>query len=143
MKKPITRYEKIRNKISEWERKQRDLRTEYIIEQQNLASYCKKHRSLSYDTLETRDTEKLWKIYEYFDKKYPIDFQGGIRCDERGMKVCFWLDDDPEYLILHIASTSQNICFSGSTSWLVKAPTLEDKVEILKTIKQDIWKIIK
>ena len=67
MKKPITRYEKIQNKIKEWERKRGDLRTEYIIEQKKLASYCKKHRSLSYDKLETRDTEKLWKIYEYFD----------------------------------------------------------------------------
>ena len=98
---------------------------------------------MKFDGLETKDTDKLEKIYTYFDKRYPIDFQGGLRCDERGMRLCFWVDDDPDYLILHLASTSENICFSGSTSWQVKAETLADKVKTLKQIKNDIKKILK
>ena len=87
--------------------------------------------------------DKLKKIYAYFDALYPIEWQGGLRCDNRGMKLLYWLDDDPDYLILHLTSTSENICFSGSTSWLVKAETLADKVEVLSKVKKDIQKIIK
>lgn len=137
------RTDKIKEQIRKLEHKLCEIHLEYALQKNKLESYVKKHKSLSFDNLQTSDTKKLWKIYEYFDKKYSIDFQGGIRCDERGMGLYFWLDDDPDYLIIHLASTCENICFSGSTSWLVKAESLTDKINILKTIKKDIEKILK
>ena len=111
--------------------------------EEELNKYTKRHKSMSFDGLETGDTKALCKIYSYFDKKYRVQWQGGLRCDSRGMRLVYWIDDDPEFLVLHLTSTSENICFSGSTSWLVKAPTLDDKVEVLRKIKADILKIIK
>lgn len=143
MKIKITRYEKLKNKIAQLESQQWKLAKEKEQKRAELEKYVNRHRSLKFDGLETKDTDKLQKIYRYFDKQYPIDFQGGLRCDERGMCLCFWVDDDPNYLILHLSSTSENICFSGSTSWQVKAETLADKVKILKQIKNDIKKILK
>jgi len=58
------------------------------------------------------------------------------------MMLCNWVGDDPDYLILHLTSTSDNICFSGSTSWRVKAVGLEEKIEVLKQIKKDIKEIL-
>lgn len=143
MKIKITRYEKLKNKIAQLESQQWKLATEKEQKTAELEKYVNRHRSLKFDGLETKDTDKLEKIYRYFDKQYPIDFQGGLRCDERGMRLCFWVDDDPDYLILHLSSTSENICFGGSTSWQVKAETLADKVKTLKQIKDDIKKILK
>lgn len=143
MKIKITRYEKLKNKIAQLESQQWKLAREKEQKTAELEKYVNRHRSLKFDGLETKDTDKLQKIYKYFDKQYPIDFQGGLRCDERGMCLCFWVDDDPDYLILHLSSTSENICFSGSTSWQVKAETLADKVKTLKQIKDDIKKILK
>lgn len=143
MKIKVTRYEKLRNKIAQLETQQRKLAREKEQKTTELEKYVNRHRSLKFDGLETKDTDKLKKIYKYFDKQYPIDFQGGLRCDERGMRLCFWVDDDPDYLILHLSSTSENICFSGSTSWQVKAETLADKIKTLKQIKNDIKNILK
>ena len=143
MKIKITRYEKLKNKIAQLESQQWKLAREKEQKATELEKYANKHRSLKFDGLETKDTDKLQKIYKYFDKQYPIDFQGGLRCDERGMRLCFWVDDDPDYLILHLSSTSENICFSGSTSWQVKAEKLADKVKTLKQIKKDILEILK
>lgn len=143
MKIKITRYEKLKNKIAQLESQQWKLAREKEQKATELEKYVNKHRSLKFDGLETKDTDKLKKIYRYFDKQYPVDFQGGLRCDERGMSLCFWVDDDPDFLTLHLASTSENICFGGSTSWQVKAETLADKVKTLKQIKDDIKKILK
>lgn len=92
--------------------------------------------------METCDAEKLKRIYELLDKKYPVDWEGGLRCDDRGMKLCFWLDDDPDYLIFYLYSTSKNICFGGSTSWIVKAQTLAEKIEILRNTREEVKKIL-
>lgn len=143
MKYKNTRYEKLKNKIAKLEGQQRKLAREKEQKTAELEKYVNRHRSLNFDGLETKDVDKLKKIYRYFDKQYPIDFQGGLRCDERGMRLCFWVDDDPDYLTLHLSSTSENICFSGSTNWQIKAETLADKVKILKQIKNDIEKILK
>lgn len=143
MKIKITRYKKLKNKIAQLESQQWELTTEKEQKTTELEKYINKHRSLKFDGLETKDTQKLWKIYEYFDKQYPVEFQGGLRCDERGMCLVFWLDEDPDYLILHLSSTSKNICFSGSTSWQVKAVSFDDKIKALAQIKKDIEKIIK
>lgn len=143
MKIKITRFEKLKNKIAQLESQQQKLAREKEQKATELEKYINRHRSLKFDGLETKDTDKLEKIYAYFDKKYPIDWQGGLRCDERGMRLVFWLDKDPDFLILHLTSTSENICFSGSTSWQVKAETLADKVKTLKQIKDDIKKILK
>ena len=127
---------RLQHKLTEMER----LKNE---EEEKLKKYVRRHSSLKYDGLKTSDVNKLTKIYAYFDSLYPIEWRGGLRCDNRGMSLFYWLDDDPDYLILHIASTSNNICFSGSTSWLVKAEAFADKVEVLSRIKKDIQKIIK
>ena len=108
-----------------------------------LDKYARRHRSLEYGGLKTSDVDKLTKIYAYFDSLYPIEWQGGLRCDNRGMRLFYWIDNDPDYLILYLTSTSDNFCFGGSTSWLVKAETFADKVEVLSKIKKDIQKIIK
>lgn len=143
MKIKITRYEKLKNKIAQLETQQWKLAREKEQKATELEKYVNRHRSLNFDGLETKDIDKLKKIYRYFDKQYPVDFQGGLRCDERGMRLYFWVDDDPDYLTLHLSSTSENIFFSGSTSWQVKAETLADKVNTLKQIKDDIKKILK
>lgn len=143
MKRQTTKHEKIKQKIARLETELRNMAHDKEQREQELERYTRRHKSLLFDSLETRDTEKLKKIYAYFDKKYPIDFQGGLRCDERGMRLVFWLDKDPDFLILHLTSTSENICFSGSTSWQVKAATLADKIETLKQIKKDIQTILK
>lgn len=144
MKKLTTRYTKLKKKESAIHHALYALEREKEAAKEELENYCKRHRSLSFDTLKTGDVDKLKQIYSYFDnnKDYVIEWEGGLRCDERGMKLCFWINDDPEYLVIHIFSDHDNICFSGSTSWVTKAPTLEDKINVIKKIKADITKII-
>lgn len=137
-----TRYEKLKQKEAKIRNFIYDLDKEKEQKTEELKAYCKKHR-LNWECLETGNVAKLKKIYAYFDKRYKIKWQGGLRCDDRGMALCFWLDDDPDYLIIHITSTSENICFGGSTSWIVRSETLEDKINLLKTIKKDILNILK
>lgn len=137
------RYNKIQDKIAFWECELAKLKKEHESKSAELDKYIEKHNNVNFAGLETSDRQKLNKIYEYFDNKYKLDFEGGLRCDERGMKLCYWLDDDPDYLIIHLASTSLNIFLSGSTSWAVKAETLQDKIKILKQTKKDIEKILK
>ena len=143
MKKYETRKDRLNKQMASLNHKIFILEKEKQEKEVELDKYIRRHRSLKFDMLETDDVEKLKKIYKFFDAKYPIEWQGGLRCDNRGMKLHFWIDDDPNFLIIHLSSTSQNICFSGSTSWIAKAPTLSDKVELLKTIKQKVLKIIK
>lgn len=138
----MTRYEKLKDLERQTSAKLRGLEKEREIKTNELESYCKRHR-ISFDGLETADIDKLKKIYRYFDRKYRIDWQGGLRCDDRGMRLYFWLDEDPHYLIFHLSSTSENICFSGSTSWIVRATSLEEKVNKIKQVKKDIAEIIK
>lgn len=142
MKKIETRYEKIRKEYSKALHKQYDLAEEKHKKSEELNNYIKKHRSLKYDGLQTNNVEKLKQIYKFFDDNYPIDWEGGLRCDDRGMCLVYWLYDDPDYLVLHLTSTSKNICFSGSTNWLVYAPILEDKVKVIKSIKEKVLKIM-
>ena len=137
-----TKYQKIKQAKLKLECQLYDMERDKEKREMELEKYVRRHRSLRYDGLETSDVNKLSKIYAYFDALYPIQWQGGLRCDNRGMRLFYWLDDDPDYLILHLTSTSENICFSGSTSWLVKAETLADKVDVLAKVKKDIQKII-
>ncbi len=134
-----TRYEKLKKAINALN----GLEMEKQQKTHELEAYCKRHRSMSFDDLQTGNVDKLNLIYKYFDDRYPVEWEGGLRCDERGMKLYCWLYDDPDYLILHLTSTCENICFSGSTSWIVKAESLEDKIEVLKQIKKDVLKILK
>lgn len=143
MKKYETRKQKLEKQVAKLNHKILLIDMEKHEKEAELDKYTRRHRSLKFDMLETDDVEKLETIYKFFDGKYPIKWQGGLRCDERGMKLHFWIDDDPDFLIIHLSSTSKNLCFSGSTSWIAKAPTLSDKVNLMKTIKQEILKIIK
>ena len=137
-----TKYHKIKQAICKLECQLTEMERDKKARERELEKYVRRHKSLKYDGLETSDVDKLKKIYAYFDALYPIQWQGGLRCDSRGMQLFYWLDDDPDYLELHLTSTSENICFSGSTSWLVKAETLADKVDVLSKVKKDIQKII-
>jgi len=137
-----TKYQKIKQAKLKLECQLYAMERDKKKRERELEKYVRRHRSLRYDGLGTSDINKLSKIYAYFDALYPIQWQGGLRCDNRGMRLFYWLDDDPDYLILHLTSTSENICFSGSTSWLVKAETLADKVDVLAKVKKDIQKII-
>ena len=138
-----TKYEKIKQQIGKLKSALYEMELERERRETELETYVWRHRSLKFDNLRTSDIDKLRAIYAYFDSRYKIKWQGGLRCDERGMRLSFWIDDDPDFLILHLTSTSENLCFSGSTSWIVKAPTLADKVGILAQVKRDIAKIIK
>lgn len=138
-----TRHERIKQQISKLESTLYEMERERERREAELETYVRRHKSLKFDDLRTADVNKLLAIYAYFDSRYKIQWQGGLRCDNRGMALHYWIDNDPDYLILHLSSTSENICFSGSTSWIVKAPTLEDKVGILQQTKKDIQKIIK
>lgn len=143
MKKKIkTRCMKLKDQIGKLQSKLCIIGCDKKKREFELERYVRRHRSLKYDGMETGDVDKLLKVYAYFDKRYPIEWQGGLRCDNRGMRLVYWLDDDPDYLILHLTSTSENICFSGSTSWIVKAPTLADKAKVLAQIKKDVCKIL-
>lgn len=145
MEKLITRYTKAKKKESAIYSTLLNLQKEKEAAEEELDNYCKRHRSLSFDTLKTGDVNRLKQIYSYFDnnKEYIHEWEGGIRCDNRGMKLCFWINEDPEYLVIHITSDHSNIVFSGSTSWVIKAATLEDKINVIKKVKTDITKIIK
>ena len=138
---PLTRNRKLDIELGKVQDGLYSLSEEKKQKEIELFSYSKKHRSLNYE-IRTWDTDKLDKIYNYFDKRYPVEWQGGLRNDNRGMELTYWLYDDPDYMIFHLTSISKNICFSGSTSWLVKAKTLEDKVKVIKQIKDDILKIL-
>jgi len=142
MKKILTKYDKLGRQLSEINHQLCEMASHREAVDYEFKTYCKHHRSVNFDGLETSNVDKLKKIYKYMDRKYPVEWEGGLRCDDRGMKLNFWLDNDPDYLIIHLTSTSKNICFSGSTSWIVKAPTLDDKVKVIKTIKQDVNKIL-
>ena len=139
-----TRYTKANAQLCNINYKICMLEKEKAQAEEELKKYCKRHRSLNFDTLKTGDVDKLKQIYSYFDnnKDYVIEWEGGLRCDDRGMKLYFWVNDDAEYLVIHITSDHNNVIFSGSTSWVTKAPTLEDKVNVIKKIKADITKII-
>lgn len=143
MRKPKTRFDALKETLSGINSALSDLEREKDMKTNELETYVRRHRSLKFDNLKTCDVDKLENIYKYFDDRYPIEWQGGLRCDNRGMRLNYWLDDDPDYLILHITSDHDNLFFSGSTSWLVKAVTLEDKVNIIKKIKSDMLKILK
>jgi len=143
-RKPLTRFEKFEREESKARMKLYDLEKEKQRKNDELEIYCKRHRSVNFDGLATGNIEKLKKIYSYFDdnKLYIRECDLGLRCDDRGMALCFWLHNDPDYLVIHLSSNHGNIVFSGSTSWLVKAVSLEDKVNVIKTIKNDIQKIL-
>lgn len=143
-KRPLTRFEKYEREESKARFKLYNLEKEKENKKQELETYYKRHRSMSFDLLKTGDVTKLNKIYAYFDKNksYIHESELGLRCDDRGMKLHFWLHNDPDYLVLHLSSNHNNMVFSGSTSWIIKAPTLEDKVKILKMVKSDITRII-
>jgi hypothetical protein len=143
MKARKTRYDKLQQKISALQVELCNMECDKKRVEDELERYIRRHRSLKFDGLETGDTGKLIEIYRYFDKRYPVEWQGGLRGDDRGMSLCYWVDDDPDFLILHLSSISDNICFSGSTSWQVKAVTLSNKVDALMRIKKDIQKILK
>lgn len=138
-----TRYTKIQRQIAKLNSALYEMEREKERRTAELEKFVRRHRSLSFDGLQTADRDKLKKTYAYLDARFKIEWQGGLRCDERGMRLCFWIDDDPDFLILHLTSTSENICFGGSTSWIVKAPTLADKIGVLAQVKNDIAKIIK
>lgn len=142
MKTVKTKYQKINQAILKLQRQLAAMKRDKEARERELERYVRRHRSLKFDDLEISDVGKMKKIYAYFDALYPIRWQGGLRCDNRGMALFCWLDDDPDYLILHLSSTSEHIFFSGSTSWIVKAKTLEDKVEVLTKVKKDLQKII-
>ena len=137
-----TKYQKLKQAILTIEDQLIEMCCDKGKRERELEKYVRRHKSLKYDRLETSDVDKLQKIYAYFDALYPIQWQGGLRCDDRGMRLFYWLDDDPDYLILHLTSTSKNLFFGGSTSWIVKAETLADKVDVLSKVKKDIQKII-
>lgn len=143
-KKSLTRFEKFEREESKARMKLYDLEKEKQRKKDELEIYCKRHRSVNFDGLATGNIEKLKKIYSYFDdnKLYIHESDLGLRCDDRGMALYFWLHNDPDYLVIHLSSNHGNIVFSGSTSWLVKAVSLEDKVNAIKTIKSDIQKIL-
>ena len=143
-KKPLTRFEKFECEESKARMKLYELEKERQIKNDELEIYCKRHRSVSFDGLATGNIEKLKKIYSYFDDNqlYIHESELGLRCDDRGMALYFWLHNDPDYLVIHLSSNHGNILFSGSTSWLVKAINLEDKVNVIKTIKNDMQKIL-
>lgn len=143
-KKPSTRIEKYKREQSKVMSKIYDLVKEKEYKKQELETYCKSHTSISFDLLKTCEVDKLDKIYAYFDKNksYIRECELGLRCDNRGMQLYFWLYDDPDYLVLHLSSNNSHISLSGSTSWIIKAPELEDKIKILKMVKADITKII-
>lgn len=143
MKRKLTELEKIEQQISKLNLKKWDLERKLDTKKEEFENYVKRHKSLRFDEIRSCDTEKLAQIYKYFDDKYPIDFQGGSRNDNRGMALCYWCFDKGDYLEFHLHSTCENICFSGSTSWLVYAPTLEEKIKKIKQIKKDMLKILK
>lgn len=144
MKKLSTRFEKIKREELKARRKLCELEKEKEQKNNELETYCKRHRSVTFDGLATGNIKKLKKIYSYFDenKLYIHESELGLRCDDRGMALYFWLYEDPDYLVIHLTSNHGNIVFSGSTSWLIKAVSLEDKVNVIKTIKNDIGEII-
>jgi len=143
MKRKLKELEKIEKKILFLERQKRLKEQNEESKKEEFENYVKRHKSLKFDEIRSCDTKKLAQIYKYFDDKYPICWQGGLRNDDRGMALCYWCFDKDDYLELHLHSTCDNICFGGSTSWLVYAPTLEEKVEKLKQIKKDMLKILK
>ena len=143
MKRKLTELEKIEKQINKLNHKKWDLERKLDTKKEEFKNYVKRYKSLKFDEIRSCDTEKLAQIYKYFDDKYPIDFQGGLRNDNRGMALCYWCFDKDDYLELHLHSTCDNIYFGGATSWLVYAPTLEEKVEKIKQIKKDMLKILK
>lgn len=142
MKAKTTKYSLLERKESKILAKIRELEKENEARVTEFEKVAKRHK-LNFDFF-TSDREKLLKIYNYFDKKYPVEWQGGLRCDTRGMSLLWWIEKrDADFLILHLSSTSENICFGGSTSWQVSAPSVDEKIKILKQIKKDVSEILK
>lgn len=103
----------------------------------------KLYQIVPYDLCRTKDEALLTELYAYFDSKYKVAWQGGIRRDNRGMLLCYWIDEDnPNELCLYLTSDHNNYVFSGSTHWAVPAKSFDDKVAVIKQIKQDVDNII-
>lgn len=143
MRKIETRDSKLTKKLHKINREIWCLEKEKEQKKEELEKYIKRHRSLKFDGLETSDVETLKAIYGFLDEKYPVCWEGGLRYDDRGMKLFYWVDNDPDFLEIHITSSHNNLCFSGSTSWLCKVPTLQEKVRLIKYVKENVLKIIK
>ena len=143
MERKLTELEKIEQQINKLNHKKWYLEKELDRKNEEFENYIKRHKSLKFDNIRSCDTKKLSQIYKYFDDKYPIDWQGGFRNDNRGMALMYWCFDKGDYLILHLTSDHNILFMSGSTSWLVYAPTLEEKIEKIKQIKKDMLKILK
>lgn len=142
LKAKTTKYELLERKESKILAKIRELEKENETRIAEFGKVAKRHKLDFY--FAASDREKLLKIYDYFDKKYPVEWQGGLRCDTRGMSLLWWIEKrDADFLILHLSSTSENICFGGSTSWQIYAPSVDEKIKILKQIKKDISEILK
>lgn len=116
MKKYETRKDKLKKQVASLNHKILLIDMEKHEKEVELDKYIRRHRSLKFDMLETDNVEKLNKIYKFLDAKYPVEWEGGIRCDNRGMKLHFWLDEDPNFLIIHLSSTSKKHLFF----WLYK-----------------------
>lgn len=144
-KRPMTEWQKLTNKASKLARKAYKIKEENEKQNQEFLAYIKRHPSLDFDKakIETGDVGKLKKIYEYFDTKHFHDCEFGLRYDDRGMKLTFYPDcEDADYLVFVLDSTSENICFGGTSEWFVYAPTFEDKIKAIRQIKKDISEIL-
>lgn len=141
LKPKTTKYSLLERKESKILAKIRELEKENEARIAEFEKIAKRHK-LNFD-FSTNDRQKLLKIYDYFDKKYPVEWQGGLRCDTRGMSLLWWIENrDADFLILHLSSTSENICFGGSTSWQIYAPSVDDKIKVIRQIKKDMLKIL-
>lgn len=136
-----TQVNKLKKKQSEIHSMLIDIERNREVEIQNLDKAVKRHK-INFNELRSCDADVLTKIYKYLDKTFYFDFEGGLRCDTRGMALTFWVDDDPNFLCLHIYSTCENICFSGSTSYIAKAKTTADKIAVLKQVYKTVKQII-
>jgi len=141
LKPKTTKYSLLERKESKILAKIRELEKENEARIAEFEKIAKRHKLEFY--FSTSKREKLLKIYDYLDKKYPVEWQGGLRCDTRGMSLLWWIEKrDADFLILHLSSTSENICFGGSTSWQIYAPSVDDKIKVIRQIKKDMLKIL-
>ena len=112
-------------------------------EKERQALNDKLYAIVPYALVRTKDIALIDELYSYFDDRYEVAWQGGIRGDNRGMILCYWIDsDEPDTLCLYLTSDHNILFMSGSTHWRVPAKTFEDKVEVIKQIKKDVDEIV-
>ena len=70
MKKILTKYDKLGRQLSKINHQLCEMASHREAVDYEFKTYCKHHRSVNFDGIETSNVDKLKEIYKYMDRKW-------------------------------------------------------------------------